>query len=365
MQNFPFCNHLKRRKLHINNDFFESTGKFTKNIYLYNRSRMAMLIKNRMEIHNSTLPQIKLGMLQASDHAIIFDKIAIIDDNLDPEQKDKRIGAPVNKPLPTKILVGICLMCIEGSIDLKLNQTEYHMEKNDCLLGMPGFIAEHISMSGECKMIVIAAAQDFLGKSPMKGTETARKWMIQKGEPSVIHFPDEICSSFLSGYKCFRQTYDLAHQDYRNEILICFLHTALALFSSWLKQTGETEHGLSIPRKKDLVMKFLNDVHEFCNKERSVSFYAERCCLSPKYFAKIITDAMGRKPGDIIKDNVILEAKVLLIAKSYSIQQVSDKLNFPNPSFFCKYFKAATGTTPRKYQLRGEKATDKFKDSTL
>ena len=41
-------------------------------------------------------------MLQASDHAIIFDKIAIIDDNLDPGQKDKRIGAPVNKPLPTK-----------------------------------------------------------------------------------------------------------------------------------------------------------------------------------------------------------------------------------------------------------------------
>ena len=44
MQNFPFCNHLKRRKLHNNNDFFESTGKFTKNIYLYNRSRMAKYI---------------------------------------------------------------------------------------------------------------------------------------------------------------------------------------------------------------------------------------------------------------------------------------------------------------------------------
>ena len=67
----------------------------------------------------------------------------------------------------------------------------------------------------------------------------------------------------------------------------------------------------------------------------------------------------------IIKDNVILEAKVLLIAKSYSIQQVSDKLNFPNPSFFCKYFKAATGTTPRKYQLRGDKVSEDAKDSTL
>ena len=132
-----------------------------------------------------------------------------------------------------------------------------------------------------------------------------------------------------------------------------------------LAETDGRNRARTLDSEKDLVMKFLNDVHEFCNKERSVSFYAERCCLSPKYFAKIITDAMGRKPGDIIKDNVILEAKVLLIAKSYSIQQVSDKLNFPNPSFFCKYFKAATGTTPRKYQLRGDKVSEDAKDSTL
>ena len=148
----------------------------------------------------------------------------------------------------------------------------------------------------------------------------------------MIHFPDEICSSFLSGYKCFRQTYDLAHQDYRNEILICFLHTALALFSSWLKQTGETELGLSIPRKKDLVMKFLNDVHEFCNKERSVSFYAERCCLSPKYFAKIITDAMGKKPGDMVQFGGLMGyAPVMGISKFKADEFVARGGKIPAP----------------------------------
>lgn len=65
---------------------------------------------------------------------------------------------------------------------------------------------------------------------------------------------------------------------------------------------------------------------------------------------------MGKKPGDIISDNVILEAKVLLISKTLSVQQVSDKLNFPNSSFFCKYFKSATGCSPRQYQLFGEEA---------
>ena len=51
-------------------------------------------------------------------------------------------------------------------------------------------------------------------------------------------------------------------------------------------------------------MKFLNDVHEYCGVERSVTFYAERCCLSPKYFARLVTESLGKKPGDIIKENV-------------------------------------------------------------
>ncbi len=35
---------------------------------------------------------------------------------------------------------------------------------------------------------------------------------------------------------------------------------------------------------------------------------------------------------------VILEAKSLLGNKNFSVQQISDMMNFPNPSFFGKYF---------------------------
>ncbi len=305
--------------------------------------------------NTDTLPQIKLGMLQASEHAIIVNDVIIIDDNLDLKPEDRKMRPRhTDKPLPTKILVALCICCIDGSIDMTLNQTDYHLEKHDCLLGMPGFIAEKMEMSGQCKVVVIAAALDFLVKSPMKGVETARKWLISKGIPSVVHFPEEYCNTFTESYRAFRKTYELTQPEYHPELVYSFSHTALTILSSWLTVSGIKDESLTIPRKKDISLKFLNNVHEYCCKERSVTFYAELSCLSPKYFARIITEELGKKPGDIIKENLILEAKIMLLTNTYTIQQVSDNLNFPNSSFFCKYFKAATGMSPRRYQLYGE-----------
>jgi len=148
----------------------------------------------------------------------------------------------------------------------------------------------------------------------------------------------------------------ISRRRFKDEITASFLHVSTVMLSSWIVSCGLDRENSTLPRKKELAVKFLNDVHEFCGSERSVAFYAGRCFLSPKYFARIITETLGRKPGDVIRENVILDAKVMLITKTCSVQQVSDRLHFPNTSFFCKYFKTATGCSPRQYQLHGEKA---------
>lgn len=40
----------------------------------------------------------------------------------------------------------------------------------------------------------------------------------------------------------------------------------------------------------------------------------------------------------------------LLKATDMTVQQISQELNFPNPSFFGKYFKNLTGIFPQKYR---------------
>lgn len=87
-------------------------------------------------------------------------------------------------------------------------------------------------------------------------------------------------------------------------------------------------------------------------KERSIAFYADMLCLTPKYLSQVIYKCSGSFASEWIRKMVILEAKSLLDNKNFSVQQISDMMNFPNPSFFGKYFKAATGMTPRKYRMQ-------------
>lgn len=85
-------------------------------------------------------------------------------------------------------------------------------------------------------------------------------------------------------------------------------------------------------------------------QERSVGFYAEQMNLTPKYLTTVIRKASGRTATDWINSFVILEAKNLLKYSALSIQEIAYRLNFPNQSFFGKYFKNHTGLTPSAYR---------------
>ncbi len=76
-------------------------------------------------------------------------------------------------------------------------------------------------------------------------------------------------------------------------------------------------------------------------------------CISPKYLSKIVFESSGKYAKDWIKEYVILAAKALLKSNDYTVQQISYMLNFPNNSFFGKYFKSAVGCSPKKYQETG------------
>lgn len=101
---------------------------------------------------------------------------------------------------------------------------------------------------------------------------------------------------------------------------------------------------------EDVFYRFINLVRQHSKNERRLGFYADKLCLSQHYLCSVIKQASGYTPKDWIERSVIAEAKVMLKHTDLLTYQIADELNFPNPSFFCKFFKRITGITPQQYQ---------------
>lgn len=103
-------------------------------------------------------------------------------------------------------------------------------------------------------------------------------------------------------------------------------------------------------RRFNYVKQFMELVHKYYTSERSVGFYADKLCISPKYLSFIIKEVTNRTAAEWIDEYVILEAKNMLRFSGMNIQQVAYALNFNNQSSFGKYFKHLTGMSPTQFQ---------------
>lgn len=76
---------------------------------------------------------------------------------------------------------------------------------------------------------------------------------------------------------------------------------------------------------------------------RSVSYYADALCYTPKHFSKVIKQACGRTPLDLINETTIEHIKYRLKRSDKSVKEIAEEFNFPNQSFFGKYVKMHLG----------------------
>lgn len=97
---------------------------------------------------------------------------------------------------------------------------------------------------------------------------------------------------------------------------------------------------------------FLQMVTEAVDKERDVQYYAKRLGVTPSYLFVVVKEFTDKSPSDIIASFVISNAKQLLERTNMNCKQITKELNFPNQSFFGKFFKKHTGMTPMDYRKK-------------
>ena len=72
--------------------------------------------------------------------------------------------------------------------------------------------------------------------------------------------------------------------------------------------------------------------------------------VTPNHLNALCQDLLGKSAGEVIRERILLEAKRQLVNASAGIADVGYDLGFTDNSYFTKFFKKYTGTTPEAFR---------------
>jgi AraC-like DNA-binding protein len=168
------------------------------------------------------------------------------------------------------------------------------------------------------------------------------------------------CSNWLTGIQDY--TRSVFHKEQTpvllHEIIVSFLRTLLLMVCEEL--LGHDDMSLvddsSTIHDKEIFNQFLQLLSKQEQKRKRVSFYANQLNITPKYLSSVAKKVSGKNPMRWITESTMQDCYSLLTETDMSIKEISNKLGFPNSSFFSQYFREQAKVTPLEYRFDHKRA---------
>jgi AraC-like DNA-binding protein len=245
-----------------------------------------------------------------------------------------------NNLKPHKLDHALIAVYTSGQCHIKINLNYYEIESPMLLTLMPGQIIEWVDHSPNIMGYAIALSKRFIDMLNLPGWQ--QQYMTMYNNPLNIITPDSM-QPLRVFYAILYRAAENSENPFRLQVIEnlirVFYYGGLGSF----RATDQCNKAL----KNSTVERFMELVQEHFRSERFINFYADKLCITPKYLSKLVKEKTGRSAGEWIESYVILEARTMLQSTDMTIQQIASALNFPNQSFFGKYFKRATGLSPK------------------
>lgn len=118
----------------------------------------------------------------------------------------------------------------------------------------------------------------------------------------------------------------------------------------------KTDENLLTKSKGNVVVKrFFQLVEENYQNNLSVNEYADKLAITPNHLTQTVNQLTGKTSSQIIKSKQVLEIKRLLVHTNLTVTEIAGRLNFPDQSYFTKFFKREAGVSPLQYRFKALK----------
>lgn len=250
----------------------------------------------------------------------------------------------------------MAFFCIKGEFEVEINLKKFTIRKDSMFIYTPGNIVRVTNIDPKEKesvhFVVVAISEDLMSSTRFDFSKLYNESLRLLESPCVVINENEreLCRKY---FDLIQEVSKMRMPNMRESVAALISSIFYLMGAMWTdrltaaKKNGGDEMST---RSKIVLEDFLLLVRDYHTKERSLSFYADKLYLTPKYLSKLIKSVSGKSAHEWIDSFVILEAKNLLKYSDMSIKSIVYELNFPNQTTFYRFFKTKTGMTPSEYR---------------
>lgn len=270
----------------------------------------------------------------------------VLSDNMEIPFSEPLEQLPQND-FPVQAGMSMVLFCLQGELHVRISLKEYTLRPDMFCVIITRMIFEVLSISNDFRGFMIATRTNFMPVTE-KTTQVMSFYKCLQSRHCFVLEEKEVMA-FVGVYHSIKATLQELDHPYRIPMLQSYVQILYYRMLPIVLKEEESRSKYSHTRQEEIFQRFIGEVEKHYRKERSVKFYADLLCISPKYLSTVIYKISQQLAGEWIDAYVILEAKTLLKSGRLTIQQISEQLNFSNQSFFGKFFKRCAGMSPKEY----------------
>lgn len=252
--------------------------------------------------------------------------------------------------------IGALTLCLveEGERDIEINQQTYAIKKNTLIVFGSSDVVRHVPRNGgRITTHLLCISIKFIQDLNIDLSTINLQHMFESPRSNAVELKESEAEALIILFKALKinacENTEVAFaKNIARSLTQALFYQLMQVKANHRPRIADTEGTAS--RKIQYVQEFMRLLQLHHTSSRSISFYANRLCISPKYLSHLVKETTGRSAAEWVAELVVQEAKNMLRYSDKNVQQVAYALNFASQSSFGKYFKHATGISPSDYQ---------------
>lgn len=245
---------------------------------------------------------------------------------------------------------GMIVLCLAGEAHIRVNFSEWTLEKGSVITLFPNDVVILQSMTETFKVEYLKYGASLLREASLQLEQTVYSQL--KIDRCRTESP--MLSSIISTmFSLLRLYFEQEGCICLNQLVLLQLKAFFLGFYDYLyRNPQEKKTEVGTPRTKELFNRFMRELEKHYRDSRDVSYFAELLHISPKYLSMITQRMTGHNAKTIIDQYAVLQIKLSLSTEDKSVKELAWDYHFSDLSFFCRYFKLHTGLSPQQFRKK-------------